>query len=167
MSASMGLIQTALATMLLLAGVADDLRSRKVHNQLIIAGAVVSISFLLFLHGPLAAFMIAGLSLATAFVVALPVYMMKIFGGGDYKLFLVVSLLLSVEQILITLCASMIWGSLLGIFQVVLKGQGKQFAHNLMALGQRVKIADDKMHKIPFTIALFFGFLTSLFWVGL
>lgn len=166
MIGSLSLIQTGLALILLLAGVVDDLRSRKVHNQIIIAAAVVFLLFLVLVKGP-ASLMIAGLSLVTAFVVALPVYMMRIFGGGDFKLFLVLSLLLTWEQVLLTLAASMIWGSLLGIFQVILKGQGKQFLHNLMAMGQRVKIAEEKTHKVPFTIALFFGFLSSLYWSGL
>jgi Flp pilus assembly protein protease CpaA len=165
MIGSLSLLQTGLALILLFAGVADDLRSRKVHNKIIILAAVIFTLFLLIAKGP-GALMIAGLSLMTAFVATLPVYMLRVFGGGDYKLLLVLSLLLSWEQVLITLAASMIWGSLLGIFQVLLKGQGKQFAHNLLAIGQRVKISDEKTHKVPFTVALFFGFLTSLYYGG-
>ncbi len=165
MISNVGLLQTALALTLLIAGVVDDLRSRKVHNQIIIVGLIVSLLFLVFAKGP-SSLLIAGLSMATAFVIALPVYMLRVFGGGDYKLFIVLSLLMTWEQVLITLGASMIWGSLLGVFQIILKGQGKEFAHNLMALGQRVKISDEKTHKVPFTIALFFGYLSALYYGG-
>lgn len=165
MGSQISLLQTSVTLILLIAGVVDDLRSQKVHNQIIIAGFLISILFLVLFKGP-AALLIAGLSFLTAFVSALPIYMLRIFAGGDFKLFLVASLLLSWEQVLIALAASMIWGSLLGIFQVILKGQTKQFANNMLALRYRIKLPGDKVHKIPFTVAFLFGFLTSIFWGG-
>jgi Flp pilus assembly protein protease CpaA len=82
------------------------------------------------------------------------------------KLFLAVSVLLNWQQVVIALIGSLIWGSLLGIFQVVLKGEGQAFLQNLFAIFRRVKVPAQKTHQVPFTIALLFGFLTSFVWTG-
>jgi prepilin peptidase CpaA len=159
------MMQTGLALLLLLAGVADDLRSRKVHNLLTLLGFVLGLGCVIAIQG-LSGFMVAGLSLLTAIAAVLPLYMIKAIGGGDVKLFLAVSVLLNWQQVLIALLGSLVWGSLLGIFQVVLKGEGKAFLHNLLAVFNRAKLPEQKTHKVPFTIALLFGFLTSFVWTG-
>jgi len=158
-------MQTGLALLVLLAGVADDLRSRKVHNQIALLGFVFGLGCVVAVQG-LSGFMVAGLSLLTAIAAVMPLYAMKAIGGGDVKLFLAVSVLLNWQQVLIALLGSLIWGSLLGIFQVILKGEGKVFLQNLFAIFKRTKLPEQKTHKVPFTIALLLGFLTSLVWTG-
>jgi prepilin peptidase CpaA len=158
-------VQTGFAVLLLLAGVADDLRARKVHNQIVLFGFLIGLGCVAATQG-LSGFMVAGLSFLTAIVAVLPLYLMKVIGGGDMKLFLAVSVLLNWQQVVIALIGSLIWGSLLGIFQVVLKGEGQAFLQNLFAIFRRVKVPAQKTHQVPFTIALLFGFLTSFVWTG-
>lgn len=155
------LIQIGLTTLLLGAGVATDLRSRKVSNRLVIAGVVIGLTTMTVLSG-WTGFSMALLSMMTALIAILPMYLMKAIGGGDVKLFVAVSTLMNWQTVLISLFASMIWGSVLGILQAVLKGRGKELAHNMMALGLRAKLPETVTHKMPYTVALLFGFLSSL-----
>lgn len=156
----------ALGFLLLGGAVWTDLRARKVRNQLIVAGFVSALALILILRG-WAGLIDSGLSLMTATAAILPLYILRVLGGGDVKLFIVVSMLFTWEQVLLALMTSFIWGALLGIFQVMMKGQGKQLAHNMLALAQRHKLSAESTHQIPYTVALFFGFATSLYWGGL
>ena len=124
---SVNWMQMGLSLALLTAAVIDDLRSRKVHNQLLLIFFVLTLGFILIMKGP-GALLVSGLSLLTAVVATMPLYFLRAFGGGDVKLLFVLSLLLSWHEVLITLFSSLIWGSLLGLFQVMLKGPGKAFA---------------------------------------
>lgn len=155
--------QNGIILITLIAGVVDDLRFRKVRNQIILVSFCVGIIYVISTQG-FSGLLIPALSFATAFVLALPIYLMKVFGGGDYKLLMAISILMDWKSVVVTLAASLIFGAILGIIQVALKGQFKNFIHNIFALGQRVQIPEDKTHKIPFTIALLLGYLTSLFW---
>lgn len=158
--------QPVLAFLLLAVAMWEDLRSRKVPNQLLLVGLSLILVLIVLTQG-FGGLVNSGLSFLTACVVVLPLYFLRVMGGGDVKLFVVISLLFSWQQVLLALFAAMIWGSLLGIFQVILQGQIMKFLHNLMALAQRVKLPAESTHKMPFTVALFFGFATSFFWVGL
>ncbi len=157
-------LQIALTILLLLLAVIDDLRSKKVHNQLVIICFAVAIVFMTFAQGSQAVFP-AALSMMTAALIIIPLYLLRIVAGGDVKIFLAVSPLLTWEEILITIFASLIWGSILGLVQVILKGQIKSFLANMMMLFHRSKIPSQNVHKIPYTVALFFGFLSSLVWL--
>jgi prepilin peptidase CpaA len=163
-TASWTTMQTFLTILLLIAGVVDDLRTQKVHNQLIIAVFSIALIFVVSTQG-LQGLLLATLSMLTAALAIVPLYMMRVLGGGDVKLFLAVSPLLGWQEILLTLLASMIWGSILGIFQVVLKGQIKSFSQNLLAIFHRSRLPEQSVHKMPFTVALFFGYLSSLVWM--
>lgn len=157
------LLHLGLAFGLLAAAVWQDLRTRKVSNQFLIGALITVIIYQVVFQGP-ASLMNSGMSFLMATVIVLPIYLLKVLGGGDVKLFLVVSLLLPWDQVLLAICASFIWGSLLGIFQVVLKKQGLQFLKNLKSILARTKVSNELTHKIPFTVALFFGFATALAW---
>lgn len=150
-----------LALLLLAVGVADDLRSRKVHNQIIIFGLIVSLIYLFAFEGFSGA--LAGLiSAMTALVAILPMYLIRALGGGDVKLFVVTAFLMPWQGVLISLFASLVWGSLLGILQILLKGEFKILVTNLTSLFLRVRPQEQNLHKIPYTVALLFGFLTQL-----
>ena len=158
-------LQAILALLLFGAGMVNDLRSKKVRNQIVIVGFVVGITYVIAVQG-FSGLMMSALSFLTAAVAILPLYLMRVLGGGDVKLLLAASVLMDWKSVLITIFASMIWGSLLGIFQVILKGQGKAFAHNMLALAHRAKLKETSVHKMPFTVALLFGYLSSLVWMG-
>ncbi|PIS11228.1 MAG: hypothetical protein COT73_05110 [Bdellovibrio sp. CG10_big_fil_rev_8_21_14_0_10_47_8] len=165
MGLNINILQIALAIGLLSFGVVGDLRSKKVPNQFVLISAGTAIIFVLVTQG-LPGLLVSVLSLMAGAILILPLYLMKAIGGGDLKLFLAVSLLMTWQGVLISVFGALVWGSLLGIFQVALKGEIKAFLHNLLALFQRVKLQETKTHKIPFTVALLLGYLTSLVWGG-
>jgi Flp pilus assembly protein protease CpaA len=158
-------IQAGIALLLLFAAVVDDLKTKKIHNVLVIACAVIALAFLGLKSGP-ASYVTALISLTTAVIAILPLYLTKILGGGDLKFFAAVSLLLSWQGVLVTLLTSVIWGSVLGVLMVVMKGQGKAFAANLVSLAHRVKPEANQLHKVPYSVALLFGYMTHLILSG-
>ena len=103
-----------LSTLLLICAVADDLYSRKIHNKLIVAFFFLCLFFIFF--GERLAFQSPGIDLGLmgflkavfrvflALALALPFVFLKVMGGGDMKLFLVLSLLLAVSDIFLVFC---------------------------------------------------------------
>ncbi len=164
---SLASLQFGLVIVSLINGIREDLRSRKVSNVSVLITLVLGLFCVLFVQG-LSGLMIAALSFVTAFVAVLPLYLVKAIGGGDVKLFLAVSVLLNWQQVLISLIGSLIWGSILGVVQVILKGEGKAFAHNMIAIfTSKARLPEQKTHKVPYTIALLLGVLTSFVWTGI
>jgi Flp pilus assembly protein protease CpaA len=155
------MMQSGLALLLLLAGVVDDLRARRMHNHLVIAGFVVGLIYIIAVQGA-AGLMTAGLSFVTAFVAILPLGLMKILSKKDIKFFLALSLFLNWHQVLLALIATLAWTSILGLIQILAKGQGKTLLENLSSLVRRQKLTEQRTHKFSFEIVLLLGFLTSL-----
>ncbi len=149
------------AGLMLLLGAVDDIRSRKVHNRLIAGIFISSLIVVIIVDGKIG-LLDSLFSILTAFISVLPLYLLKALGGGDVKLFTAVAPLLNWKAVLVMLLASLVWGALLGLFQVLLKGQGKALLQNMLGIFLRNKPPEQNLHKIPYTIALLFGFLTSL-----
>ena len=95
------------AAVLLAAGV-DDLRSRKIHNHLILFLLPVVLAGVFFMKGAqglLPAFM----GLLTGLIIALPLNLAKVIGGGDLKLLMVFGLTLNATSVflLFSLCSAL------------------------------------------------------------
>jgi Flp pilus assembly protein protease CpaA len=154
-------LENSIVGAMLLIAVILDLKSKKVRNPITISMLAISLLAQVSLHG-LSALPIAFASFATAFVICLPLYLMKIFGGGDFKLLLAVSPLLYWKSILVIVAASFVWGALLGLFRALLDGQGKVLFQNMLGIVTRSKTQATQLHMIPFTVALFFGFISFI-----
>lgn len=161
MSGSMIDFKITCAGLLLLAALYQDLKSQKVTNQLVVAAFVISIILVIMLDGFSGLWPAAG-SFGTAILCMLPLYLLRAVGGGDLKLVLAVSPLITWNGMMTFVFASLIWGALLGIIRVALQGKGKQFAANLVAIVSRSKADSVSLSKIPFTVGLLFGFLTQV-----
>jgi prepilin peptidase CpaA len=146
---------------LLIAAVVSDLKFKKVENRWILLMLALSLIVQIAAHGT-ASFGLILSSFATAFVVALPLYLLKVFGGGDFKLLLAVSPLLHWKAIITVIALSFIWGALLGVFRVILAGEGLQLAANMAGIFSRRRPQAASLHSIPFTVAILFGFLSQL-----
>lgn len=157
--------QTLLALTLLGMGVMNDLHSRKVKNGIVLGGLAIGLLYASLTHGFLG-FTTALTSFMTALVAVLPLYLMRVFAGGDVKLFLAVSVLLNWQEVLMTLLFGIIWGAILGVVQVVLKGDLQSLLHNVRSVLRRERVSEQAVHKIPFTVAFLFGYLSSLVWLG-
>src|SRR6218665_3030537 len=85
-------LPSLLTAAFLAAGSADDLRSRKIHNPLVLillGLSLIAASFIPEIH-----LFNSAQSFGLAFVLGLVLFMTKVWGGGDAKLFLAVSPLL-------------------------------------------------------------------------
>lgn len=146
---------------MLAAAVWTDLRTRKVPNSLILLFTAVAVVSIPAING-WAGFLDASLSAMTAMVCMLPLYLMRALGGGDLKIFVVASLLMSWKVTFLSLLASLVWGALLGVTMVLTRQEWKSFATNMTSLALRNSVQKESLHKIPYTAALLFGFLSAL-----
>ena len=90
---------------ILLAGVVDDLRSRKIHNWLVLILLTVAVFCVLFFDGLSGIFPALG-KMVVAVGVTVPLVLMKVIGGGDMKLYAVLALILPPSRVFLTLlCA--------------------------------------------------------------
>lgn len=157
--------QLIVCTLLLLAAVVADLRSKKVPNPLVIGSFIIAV-LTSFVVGGVNGLLMAGIALMTATVAAFPLYLLKVIGGGDLKVFIAISPLLSMHSVLWTLFGAIVWGAVLGLVLVLVKKQGKVFAHNLSSVLSKGKNQEKNLTKIPFTIAFLFGFLSQAISLG-
>ena len=155
-----GLYCAFIITLLLIgASVIDDLRSRKVHNSLVTSIFVVSVWSALAIFGAGSAVQIMT-SIVGAFAFCLPLYLMRAVGGGDLKLVVAISPLWAWSDIAYTLAFSLVWGALLGIIMVLLRKESRAFFRNIFSMALKNPVEQKQLHKIPYTIAILFGFLT-------
>jgi len=149
------------ATFTLIAGMVDDLRTRKVHNALV---------FSLLPLVALASFYFRGFegtmtgvgALLLALILTIPLFAARILGGGDVKLFGVFALALDPLSMFWTLIYSFIWGALFGLTRAALSKQLLALVRNTTKAASRHKIQAQELHKIPYTFALLLGWLTQL-----
>jgi prepilin peptidase CpaA len=158
-----GLAMTTLLlpSSILLLAVVDDLRSRKVHNGLTITAMIVALVFSIFVGG-WSGFQTALLGGATALALCLPMFVFGVLGGGDVKLLIALGFATSSSAVFDILIYSLLWGALLGLTRIVISGESKQFFANLLHLALFRKSPGSKLHKIPYTVALLFAWLTHM-----
>lgn len=149
-----------LATLILLSGVIDDLWTQKVHNKLIIALFAITVVALIFFFGPYSLFS-ASLSFILALAFGVPLVLVGVLGGGDMKLFAVFGLATNTSAVLGVAIYSLIWGALLGVTRALIMGR---FQDLLLSTSQLLWVKGDARQefKVPYTIALLFGWLTHL-----
>ncbi|GIL18800.1 MAG: hypothetical protein BroJett040_25510 [Oligoflexia bacterium] len=154
-------LKTTCAGLILGVALYQDLKSQKVTNQLVVVALVVSL-VLVFAQDGFSGFWPALSSFGTAIICALPLYLLRAIGGGDFKLVLAISPLMTWNAVMLTILASLFWGALLGVIRVALQGKGKQFATNMVSIIMRSKTEPTSLSKIPFTVGLLFGWLTQI-----
>jgi prepilin peptidase CpaA len=149
------------ATLILLAGVADDFTTRKVHNWLAVVG--LAIAFLVsFYFGKLVGLEVSFLGALAAFLIFLPLVLLKALGAGDLKLFVAFGAAVNWNTVLYVAFYSLIWGTVFGLAQIFLRKEGRAFFGNLKTLAVNRKSEGVSLHKIPFTAAMFLGWLSFL-----
>ncbi len=150
-----------LPSLILLAGVFDDLRSRKVHNKLVIALAAIGAIYTFVLHGT-DGLLWGMVSAIAAISICLPLVLTRVLGAGDMKLLAAFGLTVQWNSVLWVIVYSIIWGAVLGVFRAVLRGEGMLLLQNTVKLAGRKPVENSSLQKIPYTVALFFGWLTHL-----
>ena len=150
-----------LTTLILAVGVGDDLRSRKIHNKLILILLPLALMGTFLLKG-VSGVLTGGISALLALVMSIPLNLAKIIGGGDLKLLVVFSFTVTWMEAGLSLLYALPWALLLGMFKIALDKKLRDFIANLMVLVKFQKPVVSTLHTIPFSLALFFGWLTCV-----
>jgi Flp pilus assembly protein protease CpaA len=147
----------AIPTIILALGVADDLRSRKVHNELVLACFGLAAAFCLYDGG--AAGLLTGLmGLGAAAMLTLPLVLFGVLGAGDMKIFMAFGMAVTWDAVIGTGFGSLIWGAVFGIFRAMLSGELKLLMQNMIHVAMKKPAVE--LHRIPYTVALFMGWAT-------
>lgn len=149
------------ATLILVAGLVDDLRSRKVHNVLILGLLPVAAAASLYFRG-FEGSLPGLLACVLALVATIPLFALGILGGGDVKLFAVFALAVDPASMFNTLLYSVVWGALFGLTRAALQKQLLTLVKNTYRLAGRQRLQMQELHKIPYTFALLLGWFTQL-----
>ena len=161
MSLNAGLALFWLPSLILLAGVVDDLRSRKIHNKLVLVALLIAAIYAFYQGG--SAQLLAGLfGATTALFFHMPLVAIRALGAGDLKLMVAFGMATDWQTVLAVSILAIIWGGLLGVFKAILSGQGLALLQNTLRLMSTPKEAQKQSHKIPYSVALFFGWLSHL-----
>jgi len=149
-------------SLILLISVITDLYRRKVYNKLIIVFLLASVAnHFIFLQG-FSSLKFGLLSALLAFCFMVPLFMAKMLGGGDLKLLVVFGLNISLKALLSTFVYSLFWGLILGVVMIIAKKQSKEFIQNTFNILSFKKPEAGDLHTIPYTVALFLGWMTNL-----
>ncbi|MBT4760480.1 MAG: prepilin peptidase [Bdellovibrionaceae bacterium] len=161
-----GLNQTLILThlvpaVLLLAAVFDDLKTKKVHNILLLAFLPIVLALRFYFTGMdgLVQGLIASFA---AFILCLPLVTTKALGAGDMKLLMVFSFTTQVDLIFWMILYSFFWGAILGVIRVIMDKEAILLLKNIGKLVTKKSDEIKKFHSIPFTVAIFLGWLTLL-----
>jgi len=153
--------QNLIASAILVAGVVDDLRSRKFHNSLFLVCLAAAIGASLWLDG-LIGLVNSALGFMAGLLALLPLFLLRIVGAGDVKLLAAFGAIATWPAALGVAVYSVIWGALLGLVRVLVSGQLKAFASNMSQILILRQTQGLKLQTIPYTAALLFGWLTFL-----
>lgn len=150
-----------LVTIGLTLGVVTDLSGRKIPNKLNFSLFVIALLSLFFISPIHSIWYQPLLSIGLALVLGLGLFALKVWGGGDAKLFLAVSPLLIVTDLPMFLLWSFVWGAALGLTLAILNGRLTQmFAIMSTAVLHRKGTDEKHLTKMPFSVALLFGHLS-------
>lgn len=174
-------------TCILLVGALDDLRSRKIHNRLILILAAFALVFVfcfqinwniedlrqknqLLIFAFLSQFLMAGVlpvigKSILALGLSVPLVLMKVIGGGDMKLYIVLSFISSPRLLFFSLIFAIVWGGILGLIKSCLDKKFQAVLVNLWLLIQFKRPVSEKLTAFPFSVSLLIGWLTAAFYV--
>ncbi len=148
-------------SLILLAGVVDDIFTKKVHNKMFVACVVVATAFCL-LQGGVGQLGLGVLSMLTAFVVITPMVLLKVIGAGDLKIMLAFGLASSWQDVLGVVFFSLIWAGVFGLVKATLDGKLVLVFKNVGAMVAKRPVDTLTLNRIPYTVPLFFGWMSVL-----
>lgn len=151
----------AIATFSLVAGTVDDLRTRKVHNGLVLSLLALALIANFYFRGWDGTLIGIG-ALLLALVATIPLFMSGTLGGGDVKLFAVFAVCVDPTSMFYTLFYSIVWGALFGVTRAAMQKQLLSLVRTTYKLASRQRVEPQQIHKIPYTFALLLGWFTQL-----
>ena len=147
----------------LVAAIVDDLCFKKFHNWLFLTLCTLGFLFVFLFDftDPLQAFG----GFLTGGALMLPLVLIGAIGAGDMKFMMSFGILMGSVLIFEIFIYSLFWGALIGLFRSFFSGHFPLVVQNLMGFFYKVKPV--KTQKIPYTVAIFLGWLTESFHGGL
>ena len=145
----------------LISAVVDDLRSRKIHNKLIIVLAVICFLSALLIQG-LQGLILGFVLLLFSLLITVPLVLLKVIGGGDMKLFAVLALILPPRILVLTFVFSFLWGALLGVLKTLLDKKTSLLYFNMWFLFKFKPPSSEQLHTFPFSVSLLLGWMSAL-----
>ena len=158
--------QALLPGLILFIACIDDLRSRKIHNKLILF-LLPLVLLAVGLTGGIEALKAGLLSAFIACIVGIPLTLWRAIGGGDLKLLFVFALTLSWLDFLTIFIYSFFWALILGLVKIILDKKLKDFMRNFLLLFLRRSAKGLQFHTLPFSVALLAAWLSFLSLKGL
>jgi prepilin peptidase CpaA len=149
------------STLILLAGVVDDLRSRKFHNWLFLVCCAIGITVVL-ITGGVSGLFISALGFGAGVALFLPLVLFRIVGAGDMKLLAAFGILAGWNTVFSVAVLSLIWGAIFGVVRTMASGQTRVLIGNLAAIVTLKKREQLVLHSMPFTFAILMAWLTHL-----
>ena len=132
----------------------DDIRTRRVHNAVLLGLTLISVVVVFYFNGwPGLEKGLIGF--VAGFALYFPLAWMGVVGGGDLKLMAVLGISVGAMDTLLIGVIALVWGALLGVIQVLLNHDFKALMKNIGNLAQGQAPDQKKLHKIPFTAAIF------------
>ena len=154
---------TLIVVAALLAGAGYDVVTRRIPNNLVLAGLVAAFAAAGAAGGN-AALGLAVVAAAIAFVIGFGAFAVGAFGGGDAKFLMVGAAFVGLPQMASYLMAVALLGGLLAIMAVVRRRAGIEatvmtvdLAKNMLTLGRkgyRGRLGDDGRMAVPYGVAI-------------
>ena len=148
-----------MSTLILGLGFADDLRSRKIHNALLLGLLLLSFLVLFTLRGMGG----VGYGIGCMFLGAIlmyPLVLVKALGAGDMKLFAVFAFTQDPSTVMYVYGYSLVAGAGVGLMKAALSGGLMTVMSSTAFLAIDRKNKPSGEYNIPFSSALFLGWLT-------
>lgn len=157
-----GWFLSVISGVILIAGVVDDLRSKKIHNHLILFFIPLALLSVLIFKGSSSLLSMSLVSGLVSLLISIPLYSLRMIGGGDVKLYLAVSLTWGLNTTILSFVYALPISVVFGLLRTLFKGEIKQFGVNILHLIRLKKVDHQKTQTFPFSAALFLGWLTYL-----
>lgn len=154
-------VNLSFATLILVAGVIDDLRTRKFHNWLFLTCSAIAIVVSL-ITGGVGSLPFALMGFGAGIVVLLPFVLLNMVGAGDMKLLAAFGILAGASTVIWVIIASFVWGSIFGLVKVIASGQGRVLMLNMYSIVSFKKREQIEVHRMPFAFAILMGWLSFL-----
>ncbi len=145
----------------LIAGLIDDLRSKKIHNKLVILLLALAAIYQFVVFGQPG--LVNGLMASGfALLIFLPMVLSRMLGAGDMKLMLAFGMSTLWINVLWTSVYAIIWGAVFGILHALLQKKFKHLFFNTINLVASKGKVSSETQKIPFTVPLLLGWIHQI-----
>jgi prepilin peptidase CpaA len=154
-------ILSLIATLLLVAGLVSDLRTRKYPNSLFLGSLAIAIISSLVVAG-VQGTLTGALGFFLAIGLFLPLVLTKAVGAGDMKMLAAAGVLIGPQAVISTAIFGLAWAVIFGIVKIIISGEGRKFLENMSAILQLKPREGLTLHSMPLTVGLLLGWLSTL-----